>query len=314
MVLPLHSPAPLAGSRKWIRWGFIEALFRTISMTLGKVVGGLASTFAHVTLSTCVIGGVQATVAGTILLYQRITPWCGKRLVTGSVLFGAGAFVGTMLPFIAFMQGAPLAVYTFLTLLAVIPGAVLDRAWFGERLVFRQMVGIMVALFAGWLVLEAPNITELFALPLWMLLGLLNAGILALNQGVTRWVKDINPWVKNFWGGLTTCTLGVCTLFYLGDARFLSMPETQPLLALSSVIAFVVIGMWTFNVIAYRDGATIPAKYILVNGMFLALVFVIGFLVFGESISLTQVIGMAVYFCGFVLVNRDGWRLFVRRT
>jgi len=305
---PQGEMQPREDHMRWIPWALGEAVFRATSVTLIKIIGELSQTLAHVTLSTLVIGLVQSVVAGSMLVRNR-TFSTTRRFFIGSVLFGVGAFFSSIVAFVAYMQGANMAVYTLLTLLAIVPGALIDRIWFGERLVARQMLGIALAILAGWLALKVPTVAELAGLPLWTWLGLLNAVGLAVNQGCTRWIKDVDPWVKNFWGGLTTLLLGVMVLVFLGmDRALLSGPDIRPLLLWSTLIAFAVIGIWSFSVIAYRDGAAIPTKHVLVNGVFLALVLAVGFLVFNEEIAPVQVGGMLVYLCAFVLINNEVWR------
>lgn len=295
---------------RWIKWALGEGLFRTASMILSKIIGDLSSSFAHLILSTSVIGIVQTIVAGIVIRHKKINAFPGKRLVGGSILFGVGAFVCTVLPFSAYMLGANITVYTSLTLLAIIPGALIDWVWFGEKLAVRQGVGIVLALGAGWLVLKAPSFHELADLPVWVWLALLNAIGLSLNQGITRWVKEVDVWVKNFWGGLTTALLCGVTLVIFGDATLhaISSPDIVPVLWWSVAIAFLVIGIWSFNVIAYRDGAAIPTKNVFVNGIFLTGATFAGLIIFGEEVLLLQIIGMLMYVVAFVLTNNEVWR------
>lgn len=298
---------------RWIKWAAAEAGFRALSMTLIKVIGSLSSVVAHTILSTLVIGAIQSIVAGGVLTGKRMTPWVEGRLVFGSILFGVGAFINSVIAIVAYMYGANIAIYPFLPLLAIVPGVLIDRVWFGEQLVLRQFIGIAFAIFAGWLVLDAPSLADLLDLPIWAWLGLLNALGLAINQGFTRWVKDVDPWVKNLWGGLATFLLSVVALIFLGhNLEIFLAPEAQRILLWSVAIAFVVIGIWSFNVIAYRDGAVIPTKHIFVNGAYLAVMLFVGFIGFKESVSVVQIGGMGLYLGAFVLVNSEVWKYTVR--
>lgn len=293
---------------RWIKWAFSEALARTASMTLIKVIGGAAGGLPLSLVSTLIIGTVQTSAAGGVMRLTRAQLFPSRRLVTGSVLFGVGAFVNSVIPFLAYGYGANIAVYTFLTLLAIAPGALIDRVCFGERTSFRQTCGIGLAVFAGWLVLNRPSLAELLSLPVWAWLALLNALGLAINQGISRWVKDVNIWTKNFWGGSTTSLLSLaCLAFGTLAQEALHSPALPTVLGWSALIALVVIGIWSFNVIAYRDGAAIPVKHVVVNGTFLSLVVLVGFLVFGESVTLTQFGGMLVYLSAFAVINNEVW-------
>lgn len=300
----------------WIKWALGEAAFRVTSITLLKVIGTLASTLGQLTLSTLIIGSVQVIAASTVLVYKRTSIWAPKRQIFGSVAFGIGAFFGTMLPFAAFMLGANLAVYTFLALLAIIPGALIDRVFFGEKLVVRQLGGIALAVFAGWLVMNMPNLQELATLPLWAWLALINACTLAINQGVTRWIKEVDVWVKNFWGGVGTAVLCVATFLVLGPETVASIATSAslPIAAWSAVIAIVVIGLWSFNVLAYRSGASIPTKNVLVNGAYLFGALTVGFLFFGEPVHAAQLFGILTYIVAFVFINTTVWKYLTNKN
>jgi drug/metabolite transporter (DMT)-like permease len=300
----------------WVKWALGEAALRVTSITLVKVVGGLANTFGQLTLSTLIIGSVQILAALGVLAYKRTSIWAPRRHIIGSIAFGIGAFFGTMLPFVAFMLGANLAVYTFLALLAIIPGAFIDRIFFGERLVVRQLGGIALAVFAGWLVMNMPNLDELATLPLWAWLALINACTLAINQGVTRWIKEVDVWVKNFWGGVGTAALCVLTFLILGPETIATVATSAstPIVLWSTVIAIVVIGLWSFNVLAYRSGASIPTKNVFVNGVYLFGALAVGYLLFEEPVHMAQLFGILTYIVAFALINTQVWGYLTKKT
>lgn len=304
-------------SSAWIKWALGEAGFRTLAMTLLKAIGNTtqAQRFPLTIVSAFIIGMVQMTVAGGIMCFKKTKFFPSKYLIVGSILFGAGAFVNTVIPLLAYAYGANIATYTFLTLLSIIPGAIIDRVWFGDRLVVRQWFAVVLAISAGWFALNTPNLNELLLLPVWAWLAIANAIGLAINQGITRSIKHVDVWTKNFWGG--GATLALCIIAFLLIGRELEMtirsPELLTVIYRSLALALVVIGIWSFNVIAYRDGAGIPTKNIAVNGAFLSLVIVIGFFIFGERISFAQIIGMLLYLGAFTLINNEAWHYLTRR-
>ena len=174
----------------------------------------------------------------------------------------------------------------------------------------RQYLGIFVAIGAGWLILKTPNLSELLNLPLWVWLAGVNAIFLSIGQGITRAIREVNPWVKNFWGGLTTTALCLVGFLIYNQqiAKILISPETWLILFWSIAIAFIVIGIWTFNVIAYRDGSSIYTKHVVVSGVFMVLIIFIGLFIFKEQITIVQSMGIIMYFIAFVLVNNEVWK------
>ena len=300
---------------RWIKWAFGEAILRTLIIAFLKEIGSISSTFFQLLFSTLVIGVVQVVIPAIAIIWLRISFFPSKKQVFGALLFGIGAFSGTLLPFIAFMLNANLIMYAFLTLLAIIPGAFIDVIFFKEQFSIRQIFGVGIAVIAGYFILKTPNLTELASLPLWAWLALLNALVLAFNQGITRWVKDIHVWVKNFWGGCSTAILaGLGSLFFGNALQSLSFSSEFGLLLWWSVaLSFLVIGMWIVNILAYRDGASIPIKNVVVNGMYLVGSVLIGYFIFGEEIVTVQALGIVLYIIAFVLINKSTWLYIFRR-
>ena len=291
----------------WLKWAVGEATSRIFIATILKVIGELVTVFSQLLISTLIIGATQTAVSGSVLLVKKKTAFLNARHVLGSVIFGVGAFLGAILPLVAFKLGADLGTYVFLTLLSIVPGAVIDNIFFKMRLLLRQMVGIAVALLAGWLILNTPSLQELINLPLWIHLALANAVIIASNQGVTCWIKEVDVWVKNFWGGTVTLLFSFFVLMFLYNTDITSFVTVnlEQLLGWSLILGVAVITLWSFNVLAYRYGASISTKNVVTNGIYLAGSMIIGYLVFGESIRSIQIVGIALYIVAFILLNRE---------
>ncbi len=294
---------------RWIKWSIGEGVLRTISILFSKMIGESSLGPPHLTGSILVIGCMQTVVASGVLFHKKLSFAESRQFVFGSILFGAGAFVNSFLAFWALGMGAPIAVYTLLTLLSIVPGALIDRLWFGQTLAVRHVVGIVSALVAGWLVLKTPDIREIGTLPNWVWIGLANALGVAMNQGVSLWIKEISPWVKNFWGGLSTAACGLLAIVLMtGSDRAIILNETfAPVLLWSVGISVVVVGVWTYNVIAYRDGAAIAAKHVVVNGLFLTLATGVGIFFYGDTFTTVQAMGMGLYVAAFMLLDNEVW-------
>ena len=133
--------------------------------------------------------------------------------------------------------------------------------------------------------------------------------LVAVNQGITQKIKKIDPFVKNFWGGLTTFVLASTALF-VRDATNLLIdfsPVMQKLWGVSAVVGLIVIGMWSFNLMSYKGGAHIAIKKLVMNGCFLIMAMFFGIVLFGESLTLAKVIGVLFYFFAFSLMDKGTW-------
>ena len=131
---------------------------------------------------------------------------------------------------------------------------------------------------------------------------------LAVNQGVTQFIHDIDPMVKNFWGGSTQFLAGVVTLpiLYLINPTFLRTESlTVYFIGLALLIGVINVGLWIFNVMSYRSGATIALKKLVMNGVHLSTVMIAGAFLFGESIDAYKILGIVLYCVAFIFWDEE---------
>lgn len=298
----------------WIKWTVLEAFCRTTSMVLQKVAASTNLTLGHTIFAATVIGFVQ-TVAGAVVVRAQRQSFidCAPHIF-GAVTFGTLAYVNTLLGLTAFSQGAEVGTFTFIITLSIIPGALIDRFVFGRALVVRQWLGIIVAVVAGYLALGAPSLEKALQLPTWVWLSAAASCGVAINQGVTQKIKNINPFVKNFWGGLTAVVLGVASAWFVPIGQGTSQPELERLTTVSMCIGFVVVAMWSFNVLSYKHGAYLALKKLVSNGSWLAIATIAGTLIFRESLSSFKIMGFILYGLAFVIVDEATWRFVTRKS
>ncbi|OGY64914.1 MAG: hypothetical protein A3J53_01585 [Candidatus Harrisonbacteria bacterium RIFCSPHIGHO2_02_FULL_40_20] len=291
-------------------WTLAEAATKTSSQLLQKVVGNVSSTVAHAFFATFVIGVVQ-TIVGAVVCWRR-----GTKLLTdfesilGSCLFGFFAVVSTVLAFMVFLLGGDVGTNTFIIILSIVPGAFIDRVFFGHKLSYREWLGIGVAIFAGYSMLGWLSLKEVAGLPLWVWLSFGTMISVAINQGITQKVKKVDPFVKNFWGGLTTLVLCAAGVLVLGSGKLFgdfSRPM-QNLWLVSAIIGLIVIGMWSFNLMSYKGGASIALKKLVLNGTYLTTAMLSAIFVFGEALTVAKIAGVFFYLMAFVLMDKGTWQ------
>lgn len=301
-------------NKSWIRWTILEAGTKTASKLLQKTVGMASTTPGHTFYGAALIGFVQ-TIVGVVLAKRREKKLCaGWANVIGSILFGIFAVISTVLGFLVFLYGGEIGVNTFIITLSIVPGAMIDDFFFENHLSKRQWGGIFIAILAGYAVLDAPSLEEILTLPLWVWLSVIMMLTAAVNQGVTQRIRQIDPYVKNFWGGLTTLILGTGGYFLVDSPQeLLSYEQIGRLTALSLVIGIVVVLMWVYNVLAYQAGAYIAIKKLLLNGVYLSTTMVAGVLIFDEKMTVWKALGVLSYFGAFLLMDESTWNFVVGR-
>jgi drug/metabolite transporter (DMT)-like permease len=297
---------------KWMKWTFLEAVSKTLTKTLSKLIGQLSVIPAHAFLATFVMGLVQ-TIGGFMMAKtKRVKIITDAGSIFGACMFGFFATVAGVLGFTVFFLGGDMGVNTFVITLAIVPGALIDVIFFKHSLTPRKWLGVGVAVLAGYSILGWPSLAEVVALPIWVWLSFIMMMSVAINQGITQKIKKIDPFVKNFWGGFTTMVLALAGLLFLGATDLLiefSRPIPQIWLS-SAVIGVIVIGMWSFNLLSYRGGAQIAIKKLVLNGSYLTMAMVVGILLFGETLTVAKIVGVATYLVAFVLMDDNTWQYF----
>ncbi|MCD4761585.1 hypothetical protein K8R32_01360 [bacterium] len=292
--------------KSWMKWTFLEALTRTISKVFQKIIGTISHTFGHVLFAALIVGFVQV-IGGFILAkvkHQKIITDIGS--IAGSCLFGFNACLCTILPFYVFVLGGDIGINTFIITLSIIPGALIDVIFFKHKLELKQWMGIFIAVFAGYFILGTPSLSEFMSMPLWVWLSFIIAIIIAINQGITQKIKKIDPFVKNFWGGLTTLVISFIALSFWGSLDLLTnfSPQIQKLWLASIVVGLIVIAMWTYNLLSYKEGAHIAIKKLVMNGSYLTIAMFCGIVIFNEPLNFAKISGVLLYLVAFSFMDK----------
>ena len=298
-----------------MKWALLESIAKVLSKIIQKWIGIVSTTIAHSFFATLVIGIIRILISGIAVWKYKVPVFVEKHLVFGAIGFGIGAVIASVLSFSVFILGGDVGVNTFIVTLAIVPGAFVDRIFFNHSISVRAWCGVGVAILAGYVVLGMPTLTELAHLPMWV--GLSFGAMFAVtgNQVITQMIKDINPMVKNFWGGITEVILCTAILFLIDPVVFKngwSVGEGN--LALGAAICGVIgVAMWSFNVLAYKGGAWIALKKLVMNASYLTMAMIAGIVLFGEDASVTKFAGVALYLVAFVLIDDKTWKAFTGR-
>lgn len=302
-------------NQPWMKWTFLEALTKTASKLLQKVIGLSGASFGHSALATAVVGLVQV-IGGYIMVKKNGVAIANdsRKNIVGACLFGFFATLATVLSFFIFTLGGDIGVSTFIITLSIVPGALIDQFIFGHKLNGRKWLGVLTAIFAGYSILGWPPLREIVRLPAWVYLSFALTFSVAINQGITQSIRSINPFAKNFWGGLTTLVLSLLMLLFVKiDDQFLASMDISRLLLGSAAIGLIVIFMWSFNLFAYKDGAQIAIKKLVMNGSYLTTAMIFGVILFGEPLTTAKVVGVLFYLAGFSLMDDATWKVIRRR-
>lgn len=286
----------------WVHWTLLEAVTKAASKTLQKAVGTATPSWGGAFFASLIIGIVQVIVSTISLRKKNISAGAAsKKHLHGAILYGIGALAATVLGFATFAAGGDMGVSTLIICLGVAPGAIIDQFWFKKSLGAKGWLGVIVSLFAGYIILGMPSLTALHTLPLWVGLAFLNMLAVVFNQVTTQVIKDIDPMVKNYWGGIVAIIGGGVGVVCSPSLNLDAIARIWPV---SALIGLIVVAMWSFNVLSYRDGASIATKKVVLNGGFLTLAMIIGIVIYKEPLTWHKPVGAILFLLAFLLMQK----------
>lgn len=292
----------------WQKWAFLEGITRTLSRTLQKVVGSVSNNWENTLLAAGIIGFVQVLSAIIITKNTREKLLCDPVGIIGCLIFGLIALVCTVLGFATFLYGGDITISTFIIALSIIPSMIIDIIFFKYKSSRREWIGILVAVIAGWAVLDFPNLASMLKLPMWVGLSFITMILVSINQGITQSVRKVSPMFKNFWGGMVALILSPVIMILIGKGGFLlSFPDNKILWFTSAMIGIIVIAMWSFNLLSYKDGASIALKKLVVSGIYFISTTFLGSIIFHEAITTGKIIAIPLFILSYLLMSKEAY-------
>lgn len=292
---------------RWLRWSLAQALAQSIHRIPQKKAAMLGTSTMHPFVMTGIAGVLQATVGVAMALATGVKLKDTPKNIVGSCLFGMGAFAAMTCGNISFQLGGEIGIVTFIATMSIVPGAIIDHVFFRHHMHARGWVGIAVFLLAAYSMLDWPSLDTVMHLPPWLWFALAIPFTNAVNEGITQSIKDVHAFVLNFWGGITT--IGCCAGALLINTALYgptALAATHPAFwAWSVLLGLCVIGIWLFNLISYRSGATIALKKLVVSTVYLVIAMTIGIALFEERLTLAKGTALALYPIAYLLVRQN---------
>jgi hypothetical protein len=301
----------------WLKWVFAESVSKTIGRSLLKFVGVSGGSLASVLVVVLVTGIIQMNVGWHVAKMRgeknplKNPGWPAF----GSVIFGLTAALMLTLGAFAFTYpGAEVGLTTFIVTMSIIPGAFVDRLFFGTPITTRVWIGIAVFLAAGYATLDFPSLGVLLTPPVWVWITLLGASLSVVNEAVTRklGLTKTSGMTFNFWVGLAKTLMALAGLSVSGG--WVSMANLSKAFWLAAVvIALNEVAMNTAKLFAYEGGVFIALKKVAERGFYLVLAIMAGWIFYGEEIGVGKALGVLGFAAAFALMDHDTWRFVTGR-
>ncbi|MEK7575799.1 MAG: DMT family transporter [Patescibacteria group bacterium] len=287
---------------KWMIWAVSEGFARAFNGMMAKIIGGLSRTISQFYVVILIIGIVQGSIGFFVSRVRGVNLFPNRASIFGCISFGIMAVILTSVTFTVFMLGGSISMFVFIISLSIIPGAIIDRIFFKYKLNKLQWLGVGVGLFGAYAMLNFPSISTLRNLPLWVGIAFVNAIGVSVNQGITKKIKDVDPFVKNFWVGITTFLISLTVLFVLKEygkdmpVKFFIIPWI-----LGAGTFFLVLA----NLMSYKRGANMAVKNLIDRSSYLIFGTLGGIFFFGEKLFIGQGIGIVCYFIALYLMTNN---------
>jgi len=295
---------------KWITFAVGEGATKALLRMFHKFFGTVAGSFS-VVLPIIVLTSAAQSVGGFLLALVRREPlFPGWKTLLLLVLFGiSAAAMSVIVVFIFIFQDADTAIVTFFIAASIISDALAGFIFFKEKLRFRHFVGITIFFVSGYFILNFPSLSEIRFVAPWVILSLLLAFLLTVNEilmsasskmGGT--LQSVGPFVKNGWIGLSTFTVTILAVYFMGGLKLFSvLPYFILLLAPISGLATLI--MISFKSLSYDAGATVVLKKLVMMGTYLSLVVIGGVMLYGEVLTLGKVLGIIGFVISFLCIK-----------
>jgi drug/metabolite transporter (DMT)-like permease len=303
--------------RYWMLNPVGEALFRVLSKWCQKFIG-LASAAPGVIFFVVFIRGFIQVIVGAVTAKQIFVEW---PIVWRCMMFGAGSVAASVCSIAAFQAGGPVVVVVFISSLALFPGALFDRIFFGVKLSMRQWLGIGVAISAFFLVRDWSGIesTSFASVPLWTWWAVGNMVSVAANQAVSKSISRYSKgesvkFVKSFWGGLASVAIATPLFFVFDSYSQAIVYALTPMLVIVSVtIGLILVAMWYFNLKGYDKKPTMALKQLIATGSVIVFGIIAG-LWYGEFPTLNMLFGIMLLGLAIVLIDNEAWAYVREKT
>lgn len=291
-------------SKQWAKWTIFEALFKTLGKLTQKIIGNTSVSSTHIFIGVFVVGLIQ--IGCGFLGAKKIT--ASQKQIFLSILYGILFTVALVLTFLVFKNNGDLGINTFIVTLSIVPGALMDWKFFGKKLNKREILGVIVAITAGYVILGSPSLKEMVLLPLWVWLSFVVMILVAINQAITCGISEMDIFAFNFWGGVSVVAL--CGIFFLffSENSLLSVFRLEISLkfwiaTFTNGVLVVLIGI--FGLKSYKNGAFIAFKKVIYNCVYLSSTIFLGILLFRESLTFGKISGVLLYCCALFFMTVD---------
>mgnify|MGYP001573418874 CR=1 FL=1 len=296
----------------WTKFAVGEGVAKTVSSLSGKLIGTTGGSLAMSALAGTVIGAIQCLsgfmgfLAGQRVGTKLTALFPDLRSVRWAIMFGLMASIfGTVWSIYTFTLGADIGIRTLLIMGSIIPGAILDRIFWREKMTAPQILGILVFLVAAWAMLDFPSLGTIASLPIWVPAVLVITFTQSINEALSRAASvKLDHWVNNFWVGGTTvlsCLSVILLLAVFSDK--LTLNPTPIFVAGAMLTGIIVVPMIAFKLLSYKGGGTIAMKKIIMQGTYLITAVLAGIVVYHEPLTMGKGVGTGLFFVSVALTQ-----------
>jgi drug/metabolite transporter (DMT)-like permease len=298
----------------WIKFAAGEGLTKTVSALFQKLIGKSIDSLEMGCVAAIIIGTIQ-TAAGLLGFTKKgkvgSTLFPDKRSVLWAIAFGFIASIfGTVWSIHTFTLGADIGIRTMLIMGSIVPGAIIGRIFWKDKLGLPQILGIIIFLAAIWTILGFPLMSQV---PIWVWAVLVITLTQAFSEALSRKASiKLDVWVNNFWVGLSTIFFSLMALIILAIWHGGAEINLGRIFLLGSIgTGTIVAVMISFKLITYAKGGTIALKKIVMQGTYLITATTAGILFYHEPFNYYKVVGIVLLLVSVILMDKEVGRAII---
>jgi len=295
----------------FVRSAVYDGVVRAGSTACQKLAGTALNSWHGALFSTAIIECVRvcAGIFGVVKNPQSLQ--MSRPMFLLILVWAINAVVMTVLHIYSYEVGADQGIATLIVLCAIVPGAIIDDVFFGDRLSKRRISGILLFLLGAYCALGLPGLWSSATLSDWVYFKVIVAVLLAINEGVRRKLakmpeyrgaKDYRPhiWV----GGLSLAMLSVAIV---STGAFQQVTNFSGLFWLGSGLMGVAVTISTvLSLVVYQGKGSVTARKFLTSTTTLVLAIVSGALFYGEPLNIAKFVGLSLFIVAFMAFDDKG--------
>lgn len=292
--------------KRFVAIAATDGLVRSFSTACQNLAGKALTSAEGSLIATATIELLRLTTGLSTLALKQTKIQTEFKNLCLMFVWALFAVVMTVLHVYSYEIGADQGIATMIVLGGIIPGALIDRYWFGDPLPTKRIAGMGVFLVAAWSALNFPGKSAVLLLPSWVYFKVIIAGLLAVNEAVRRTLMNVPPERRitteqsQFWVGAFALTLLMAAALHTQVWTKLAAYQLNFWLGTLGMGTAVVIST-ALSLQVYKFPGSITTRKLVSNTTVMITSVIVGVTLFGEPFTAGKALAMVLFVAALVI-------------